>query len=114
MSDNTVSHHAHVTRTRPVSKDLVRTSTRSRNARVEHFDWPSISRSLYIAKLDRGYDDYVSGRISEEVWTRKSEQWEDERRTTEAELARLWHQNGDAPISGEKILNSRRRPVFFT
>ena len=30
------------------------------------------------AKLDRGYEDYVSGRISDEFWTRKSQEWETE------------------------------------
>ena len=38
-------------------------------------------RRAALRKLDRGYDDYVSGRISEDFWTRNSEQWEDERRT---------------------------------
>jgi hypothetical protein len=33
------------------------------------------TRRTVLAKLDRGYDDYVSGRISEEFWTRRSEQW---------------------------------------
>ena len=29
-------------------------------------------------KLDRGYDDYLEGRISQAFWTRKSEEWEAE------------------------------------
>jgi hypothetical protein len=37
-----------------------------------------------LSKLDRGYDHYVSGRISKEFWTRKSERWEEERRLAEA------------------------------
>jgi hypothetical protein len=56
------------------------------------------------AKLDRGYDDYVSGKISEDFWTRKSEQWEEERRTTETELGRLSRQNPSAHVTGEKII----------
>ena len=43
------------------------------------------STGALVSKLDRGYDDYVEGRISEDFWTRKSEQWEDERRALEAE-----------------------------
>ena len=40
------------------------------------------------AKLDRGYDDYLEGRISEEFWTRKSEEWEAELRTSSRTRAR--------------------------
>jgi hypothetical protein len=35
------------------------------------------------------YDDYLDGRISEDFWTRKSEQWEQERRGLEAQILRL-------------------------
>ena len=37
--------------------------------KTEIINWCSDS----YQKLDRGYDDYVSGRVSEEFWTRKSE-----------------------------------------
>jgi site-specific DNA recombinase len=40
------------------------------------------------AKLDRGYEDYVSGRISEEFWTRKSQAWETELQDVSVERAR--------------------------
>ena len=30
-------------------------------------------RRTVMVKLDRGYDDFVSGKISEEFWTRKSQ-----------------------------------------
>src|ERR1022692_4554220 len=61
-------------------------------------------------KPDRGYDDYVNGKISDDFWTRKSEQWEEERRTTEAELARMAHRNPSARVTGEKILEGRDLP----
>ena len=35
-------------------------------------------RRTIVSKLDRGYDDLVEGRISEEFWTRKAQQWEAE------------------------------------
>src|SRR5262249_48280156 len=38
-------------------------------------------RRTVMAKLDRGYDDFVSGKISEDLWTRKSQEWEAELRT---------------------------------
>jgi len=37
-------------------------------------------RRAVVARLDRGDDDYLDGKISEDFWTRKSEQWEAERR----------------------------------
>src|SRR5207249_8997361 len=46
-------------------------------------------RKAAATKLDRGYDDFVSGRISEDFWTRKSKEWEAELQTVEAERARL-------------------------
>jgi hypothetical protein len=35
-------------------------------------------RRTVVSKLDRGYDDYVSSKISEEFWERKSQEWEAE------------------------------------
>jgi site-specific DNA recombinase len=46
-------------------------------------------RRTVLTKLDRGYDDFVSGRISEEFWTRKSQEWEAELSTCDVERARL-------------------------
>ena len=31
-----------------------------------------------LVKLDRGYEDFVGGKVSEEFWTRKSQEWEAE------------------------------------
>jgi site-specific DNA recombinase len=46
-------------------------------------------RKAAASKLDRGYDDFVSGRISEDFWTRKSKEWEGELQAVESERARL-------------------------
>jgi hypothetical protein len=46
-------------------------------------------RHAVTGKLDRGYEDYVEGRISEDFWTRKSQEWELELQTVWAEQARL-------------------------
>jgi site-specific DNA recombinase len=35
-------------------------------------------RRAVLAKLDRGYDDFVDGRISADFWARKAEEWEAE------------------------------------
>ena len=41
------------------------------------------------AKIDRGYDDYVEGRISDALWRRKSAEWETELATVNVELSAL-------------------------
>ena len=46
-------------------------------------------RRAVQAKLDRGYDDYLEGRISEVFRRRKSEEWESELTTVDAEFNRL-------------------------
>ena len=40
---------------------------------------------------DTFYDDYGSGKISEEFWTRRSQEWEAELQAVDAERARLEH-----------------------
>jgi hypothetical protein len=72
-----------------------------------------IRRRAILAKLDRGYDDYVTGKITEEFWSRKSEQWEDERRTAETELGRLQQANGSLAVKGEKILELSKKAEFL-
>jgi site-specific DNA recombinase len=48
-------------------------------------------RRAVTRKLDRGYDDFVAGHISEESWTRKSREWEADLRAAEGELGRIEH-----------------------
>jgi len=40
-----------------------------------------------VAKLDRGYDDYVTGKISEQFWERRSDEWEAELQAIDDERA---------------------------
>ena len=63
------------------------------------------------SKLDRGYEDYVNGIVSEDLWTCKSEQWEEERRTTEREISRIGRPNPSAAATGEKILELAKSPL---
>jgi hypothetical protein len=46
-------------------------------------------RRAALSKFDRGYEDLLEGRISEEFWTRKSAQWEAELAVMEAERRRV-------------------------
>jgi DNA invertase Pin-like site-specific DNA recombinase len=57
-----------------------------------------------VAKLDRGYDDYVSGKISEEFWTRKSREWEAELQAVVAERARMEQPKPLVTATAQKIL----------
>jgi len=61
-------------------------------------------RRALVAKLDRGYDDFVSGRISEDFWTRKSTQWETELQVVDAEQARSERPRRFMMATAEKIL----------
>ena len=65
------------------------------------------------AKLDRGYDDYLEGRISSAFWTRKSEEWESEVATIEAELSRLSRPTPAYVAAGEKILELAKNAHFL-
>ena len=66
-------------------------------------------RRKVLAKLDRGYDDYLEGRITDDFWNRKSVEWEDERQALDAELARLAQTDGPLAVTGEKILELAKR-----
>lgn len=56
------------------------------------------------SKLDRGYDDYLDGRLSESLWMRKSAEWESELATIAAELSRLSRPTPEYVVMGERIL----------
>jgi site-specific DNA recombinase len=55
-------------------------------------------------KLDRGYDDFVEGRISEAFWARKSAAWEAELHTIDAEQARVEAPRPTMFVTAQKIL----------
>jgi hypothetical protein len=55
-------------------------------------------RRTVLSKLDRGYDDFLSGRISEEFWSRKSAQWEEELALS-TPSGPVWKPRGRSPAS---------------
>ena len=95
---------AEALRTSQVLADTERRETRERLDK-QH-------RAL-VAKLDRGYDDYLERRISEDFWTRKSEQWEEERRALEAEIARLDRPSTPIAVTGQGILELAQQAGFL-
>ena len=64
------------------------------------------------AKLDRGYDDYLEGRISDGFWARKAEEWESELSAIDAELGRLSRPTPTYAATGEKILELAKTAHF--
>ena len=65
------------------------------------------------AKLDRGYEDYLEGRISEGFWMRKSQEWETESATIESEISRLSRSAPAIVATGEKILELAKQAEFL-
>jgi site-specific DNA recombinase len=61
------------------------------------------------AKIDRGYDGYVDGRISDALWGRKSAEWEAELATVTAELSALEQPATSFVATGETILELVKR-----
>jgi hypothetical protein len=66
-----------------------------------------------MSKLDRGYENLVSSRISDQFWTRKSQEWEAELAMVDPERPRLAQQRALATASvaeilGDAVLMDRR------
>ena len=66
-------------------------------------------RRIVVSKIDRGSEDFVSCRISETFWSRKSAEWEAELQTVEAERARLERTHAPAVATAEKILELAKK-----
>ena len=56
------------------------------------------------AKLDRAYDDRLAGRITDELWLRKSGEWEGELASIRRETAKHEKASHDYEATGSKIL----------
>ena len=59
---------------------------------------------LIRAKLDRAYDDRLSGRISDELWNKKLAELEDELQRVRGEMARHERASRDYEATGVQIL----------
>jgi hypothetical protein len=70
-------------------------------------------RRTVTAKLDRGYDDFVSGEISGDLWKRKSAEWEADLLAVETELARAEQPKQPVMATAEKILELAQKAVFL-
>jgi site-specific DNA recombinase len=81
-----------------------------RSASLQHVDQ---QRRVVVHKLDRGYDDYVSGKISDEFWTRKSHEWEAELQMVDTERTRLQQPQPLATVTAAKILELAKQAEFL-
>jgi hypothetical protein len=91
-----------------VAEDIVGT-LRSGNVDAERMRNETIRqleqrRRGVLSKQDRAYDDLVAGRISEEFWTRKSQEWEAELQVIEGEQTRVHVPKAEVTVTAEKIL----------
>ena len=55
-------------------------------------------------KLDRAYDDRLAGKITDEMWSRKSGEWEKELDSIRQETGRHERASHDYAVTGSKIL----------
>ena len=55
-------------------------------------------------KLDRAYDDRLGGNITDELWTRKSQEWQRELEEIRRETSRHEKASADYSVTGSKIL----------
>lgn len=70
-------------------------------------------RRMVVSKLDRGYDDYVGAKISEEFLERKSQEWEAELQAIDAERARVNQPRTPIVATGARILELAKQAVFL-
>ncbi len=71
---------------------------------------------LMRAKLDRAYDDRLSGRISDELWNTKSTELEEELKRVRGEMARHERASRDYEATGVQILELAQSayPLYVT
>jgi hypothetical protein len=85
------------------------TDQEAEDRRVESLRQLHQRRRSVLSKLDRGYDDFVSGRISEELWKRKSTEWEEELAAVDAQRPRLEAPRPLVSVTGEQILELAKK-----
>jgi site-specific DNA recombinase len=56
------------------------------------------------AKIDKAYDDRLAGAISEEMWKRRSEEWESEINQVRGDMARLEDASRNYTVTGLRVL----------
>jgi site-specific DNA recombinase len=100
-----------------IADDLV-AALDATGAELEQRHLEAVSRLAHreqalIAKLDRGYEDYVSARISDAFWERKSQEWETELQEVRAERARMEPPRRPLVATAAHILELAKQAEFL-
>jgi site-specific DNA recombinase len=69
--------------------------------------------SAVRSRLDQSYVDKLDGKITEDLWTRKSEEWRAEERRLCAELVSLEHPKTERLLEGVRILELAHKAHFL-
>jgi site-specific DNA recombinase len=96
-----------------IAKAIRATDVDAEQRRCESLRQVEQQRRTVVSKLDRGYEDFVSGRISEEFWTRKSKEWEAELQAVDGERSRLELPRPLATTTAERILELAKEAEFL-
>jgi hypothetical protein len=96
-----------------IADALRATDTDAEQQRGESLRQVEQRRRTVVSKIDRGYEDFVSDRISEVSWTRKSAEWEAELQTVVTERARLQQPRPPATATADKILELAKQAEFL-
>src|SRR5262245_18749855 len=96
-----------------IASALQTSDAESERARTEALRVLDQRRAKVMAKIDRGYDDFVSGKISDGFWTRKSPEWETEVSEIDRARARLLQPRPPATATAQTILELAQRAVFL-
>jgi hypothetical protein len=89
--------------------DWIADALRASQGDKERFHRTAIGQlqQRYLAvqsKLDRAYDDRLAGQVTDEMWSRKSAEWETELETIRGETAKHEQASHDYAVTGSKIL----------
>ncbi len=68
------------------------------------------------SKLDRAYEDRLAGKITDELWTRKSAEWQRELDALRRETGQHERASQNYSVTGSKILELAKTPIncFFS
>jgi site-specific DNA recombinase len=96
-----------------IADELRRSQDDLEGARLTELASLKMRRAGLRKKLDRAYDDYLEGRVTDELWTRRSEEWEGELAIVTAEIARAEAAVPCYVVKGEKILELAKTARFL-
>jgi len=89
---------------RGVASALRKTDSEAEEHRAAAFRLLNQCRHTLLTKLDRAYEHFVEGRIPDQLWNRKSQEWDVELRRIEGECARVEVPRQPISVTGAKIL----------